>query len=195
MMEELLLEDARCGNEEESLSITGGNQQENLSGEAPTTLNTEMDDLKRSNLTLLRIAIETKTNPNFIYTFAFITLSVFVALLLYQASVNKTFILFVMLNPFGRYQTQFEVTTSAISLFAVFCDFKEIYHILRHNIPLRSHWRPLVTVDKSDEVQALFIGPHTVKLNDIFDSHFFSEKFIKAVAAGYLLAAMPLALV
>ena len=160
-----------------------------------TAFGDEKDDLKKMNLALLRIPFDTKVDQTWINLFATISLGIVGVILLYKISTTSYYSLTATVRPYGLYRTQFEISSFAINFLAFANDFKELYYVLRYVIPIRSKWVPLITVDKTEDVSSVFIGEYAVQLDDVVDSHPFSQLFAYLCAAAFAFASLPLALI
>ena len=79
--------------------------------------------------------------------------------------------------------------------FALFLDFKEIYHVLLKVVPCTTSLVPLVTLDTTFDVNSLFIGNNRINLEDVKEANTFSSFFVVALLGGYVLGCMPWCLI
>lgn len=158
-------------------------------------LATELDDLKRTNMSLLRLPFDTRVAHGWVYGFAALLIGILCVLLLYRVSSTAFYTLHASIRPFGLYSTELQITSFGLNFLALICDAKEIYHLIRYVVPLHTPWVPLITVDKSDDVNALYIGEHTIGLEDIVDSHVFPVSFTYLCAAACIFAGLPFNLI
>lgn len=88
-----------------------------------------------------------------------------------------------------------EFEAGGILFFALFLDFKEIYHVLLKVVPCTDGLIPFVTLDTTFDVNSLFVGNNRISLEDIKEAHTFSTFFLIFMIAGYILGCLPWCLI
>ena len=155
----------------------------------------DKDDLKKMNLALLKIPFDTKLDRMWTSVFAVVAVGVLTVILLYKISTTSFYTLTTTLRPYGLYETQFGISSFAINFLAFMSDMKEVYHVFRYVVPIRTKWTPLITVDKTEDFSSVFIGEYTIQLDDVVDSQPFSVLFIYSCVAAIAFAIIPLDLI
>ena len=56
-------------------------------------------------------------------------------------------------------------------------DFKELYYNLKNVVPLTDEMVPFLTLDVSQEGNALYLGRHCVRLSDVLEANAFGRNF------------------
>jgi hypothetical protein len=151
----------------------------------------DKDKFKRKNVALLRIPFDTKVDINVRTRFLYITIGAFVFLALFKFTTSTVYVVHENLTAYGTLSGQISLYSVGIIIFALFCDFKEMYFTYKNVIPARPEWVPYVTVDLTDDVKSLFIGSHQVLLSDITENEAFSKNWIISCAACYLAGCFP----
>eukprot|EP01041_Mallomonas_annulata_P006490 gene6490-13099_t len=157
---------------------------------ATMALTSVEDDIKRKNLAM-RIPFDIVTSHIWRLSFFVITSLIFVVTFLFKTSSQKDYDLNAYVTAFGAFDGVLSLSSGGLLLFALACDFKELFHTLRYVVPVASNWTPLVTVDISEEISALFVGRNTIKLQDIKEAHLFTTKFVSGCAFAYFVGSLP----
>lgn len=143
----------------------------------------------------LRIPFELENEPTFRLIFAVVVVGMLVIFFLYKASTQADYMVVEDVNAYGKMQSKINILSGGILLFALFMDGKEIYHTLKHVVPLYSAWIPFVTIDSSSEANALYVGPHTISLGEIYEAHAFNQSFAWGCLFAYFMGCFPWCLV
>jgi hypothetical protein len=151
----------------------------------------EMAEFKKTNVGMLRVPFDNKVSWPWINAFRNSVLGVFILLCLIKLGSTSYYVVHQPYIAFGLYPGKLSVTSMGLFFFAICCDGKEIYHVLRKVIPSREEWIPLVTVDLQEEVSSLFVGPHTIELKDISEITAFPDSFAMLCAAAYWVGTIP----
>lgn len=93
------------------------------------------------------------------------------------------------------FSTTVEFEAGGILFFALFLDFKEIYHVLLRVVPCSTGLIPMVTLDTTFDVNSLFIGNSVVNLEDVKEANTFSTLFLIATTLGYIMGCLPWCLI
>lgn len=149
------------------------------------------DKLKRQNMSLSKIAFDTKVDTNWTRGFAATAFSVFVIMSLFKIFTTAYYALHQVVYPYGLAEETISMTSAAIILFAMYGDFKEIYHTVKYIIPCRPSWVPYVTVDLTEDVNGLFVGKFQVSMDDIAGATAFSLNFMKFCAFSFCFGCFP----
>lgn len=157
-------------------------------------LPSELDKFRRQNLAILRLPIVVEIWDSWRKWFAAGALTVFGVFFLLVMIFSRDFLIHEPVKAFGVFDGDIYLTSYLVILFATACDFKEIFYTLKYVIPARDTWVPLVTVDFTDDVNALIVANHVVPIPDIQEINTFPEGFIKWCAAGYAVGIFPWAL-
>jgi hypothetical protein len=153
----------------------------------------EIDRFKRQSLAMLRVPYEVKVSERWRFTFAGITIGAFVVIFLFLASTTQYYSVHQEITPYGDGSLAQDVvlTSFGINFFAFVCDLKEVYFALKYVVPLRDAWTPLVTIDRTEDINSLFIGPHTILLGDVSSVNIFPKTATRLCAAAYVLGCFP----
>jgi len=175
---------------------------------APLDINHEMDmdssmdksipnneDLeKRADLSL-RMAVELADSWTWRRGFTVFLCSVYLAAFLYKSTTQENYTLIQPVLVVDRYKGIIEFEAGGILFFALFLDFKEIYHVLWKVVPCSDSLIPYVTLDTTFDVNSLFIGNDRINLEDVKEAHTFSIYFLISLIFGYSLGCMPWCLI
>jgi hypothetical protein len=155
-------------------------------------MTTDVDKIKRSEMSMLRVAFDLKFS-NERYIFAGALLGSFVILIIALISVTKYYVVSKTLSPFNAYTSELTVTSFGFNFLAIVCDWKEIFWTLKFAVPvLREKSRlDMITIDRSDETNSLFVGPYTIPMEEILSVNPFTRAFALAVGVAYFLGAFP----
>jgi len=152
----------------------------------------DMDQFKRQNVAMLRVPFDTETSEPWLKMWFYITGFVYTVIVLYKISTTPYFNAYERIEPYGAgYYTYLEFTSFGINLLAMICDFKELYNVWKNTIPSRQEWVPLITIDMSEDINALFIAQHVISLKDISESSTFSPVFVAINAFAYFIGSFP----
>lgn len=154
-------------------------------------LASEVDKIKRQNLGMLRIPFDLKVSISLRQAFVLSTLLVITIEFLFLVSTMKFYVVFQHIEPFGIFSGSIVLNSYGILLFALYGDVKEIYFTLKYVILARKEWVPMVTLDKSEEVNSLFVGPHAIPLANIKAISIFPKAFTILCCLGYFLGCYP----
>jgi hypothetical protein len=94
-----------------------------------------------------------------------------------------------------HFHTTVEFQAGGILFFALFLDFKEIYHVLLRVVPCTDSLVPFVTLDTTFDVNSLFIGNNRISLEDVKEAHTFNTLFLVMTMMGYVLGCLPWCLI
>ncbi len=151
----------------------------------------EMAEFKKTNVGMLRVPFDTKVSWPWITSFRNFVLGTYILFFFIKLSTTSYYVVHQPYMAFGQYPGNMSVTSLGLLLFALVCDGKEIYHVLKKVIPCREDWVPLVTVDLQEEVSSLFIGPHVIELSQISEITAFPDSFAIANAVAYWVGCIP----
>jgi hypothetical protein len=101
----------------------------------------DIERLKRQNLAALRQPFEMRTDYVWICSFYACTMGSLVILLLYQMSTSKYYSLYETLNTANLQKQPILFNSYLFNVFALFCDFKEIYYCAKYVVPVRKRWQ------------------------------------------------------
>lgn len=152
---------------------------------------TEMDKFKRQNVALLRIPFDTKSSLEWRQSFAAVSLLFFVVLALFKMATTQYYIVHEQTDPYGTGTQSLSITSAGMIIFAMYADLKEIYHNIKYVVPVRQQWIPYLTVDLTEEINALFVGHHAISLSDITENYTFPASFIRWCAFLFFLGGFP----
>lgn len=156
----------------------------------------DMDQFKRKNMAMLRVPFDTDISTPWLQGWFYVTSFIFAVVALYKISTTPYYNTYEKIEPGGAgYYTYVEFTSFGINLFAIICDFKEMYNVWKNVIPIRDEWTPLITIDMSEEINSLFIAQHSISLNDISESSTFSPAFVAINAFAYFIGSFPWCLI
>ena len=151
----------------------------------------DLDRFRRQDVALLRVPIEVDTDYQFRKTFAIVVLGVFAVMFLFELSYTPYFELYEPLQSFGAVNSVLRIDSVFVVFLAAWCDFKEILHVLKYNIPLRDKWLPTVTIDLSDDVKSMVVNQYAVPLENVREITAFNESFVHLLVAGFSIALFP----
>jgi hypothetical protein len=154
-------------------------------------MTTEVDKIKRSEMSMLRIAFDIKVSHER-YIFALLLIGVLVVLIIALISVTSFYVVKKTIQAFGLVDSTMSITSFGFNFFALVCDCKEIFWTLKYAVPVKDVSRlDMITVDRSDEVNALFVGPYTIPMQDIYSINNFTREWALVVVCAYFLGAFP----
>lgn len=143
----------------------------------------------------LRVPFELENRPEIRMVFATAVVGMLVIFFLYKASTQANYVVVEEVNAYGEIRSEINILSGGVLLFALFLDGKEIYHTLKSVVPLYNSWVPYVTIDSSSDANALYVGPHTISLGDIYEAHAFHQSFAWGCLFGYFMGCFPWCLV
>lgn len=149
-----------------------------------------VDDLKRRDLSL-RTPIDLNDSRSLRRCIGFALMLTYVICFLYKSSTQADYSLTQKISAYGRFSGEIVISSGGILFLAMFCDAKELYHVIRHVIPFFDAWVQPVTLDTTFDINALFVGHHTISLSSITEAHAFSIWFMRFSVLGYMLGAFP----
>lgn len=153
------------------------------------------DDLdKRADLSL-RMAVDLADNWMWRRGFTIFLCSAYVGAFLYKSSTQENYTLIQPVLVADRYKGIVEFEAGGILFFALFLDFKEIYHVLWKVVPCADSLIPYVTLDTTFDVNSLFIGNDRINLEDVKEANTFSLFFMISIVVGYTLGSLPWCLI
>ena len=151
----------------------------------------EMAEFKKTNVGMLRVPFDTKVSWPWVRVFRNIVLGTFIVFVLIKLGTTSFYVVHQPYVAFGLYPGNMSVTSQGLLLFAMVCDGKEIYHVLKKVVPCREEWVPLITVDLQEEISSLFVGAHTIELSQISEITAFPDSFAILCAAAYWVGTIP----
>jgi hypothetical protein len=157
----------------------------------PSKLATDKDKLKRKDMSKLRTPFDTKVDLEWRKYCTYPPCVILGGLVLAKVVTTNYFEIYQTTNPYGLYESSIVLTSFFVNLMAIICDGKEVYHCLKYVFAVRDAWVPMITVDTSEEIKSLFIGPHVIPLEDITEFNAFTPVFVKLVAAAHFVAMLP----
>lgn len=95
---------------------------------------------------------------------------------------------------YGGTETSSEVHSAFIFLCAIVLDAVVVWNALARVVCVYKGWQPKVTVDISEEVNAMFVDGYIIPLSQISESQVFGRRFVRLCAAGYVWATFPWAM-
>jgi hypothetical protein len=116
---------------------------------------------------------------------------IFILLFLIEFIFSKNYTIEEKVSIYGTQQSKISLTSYSILFFAAYNDIKEILYTLKKVIPYREKYIPLITLDSSEEVKALFVGNYTIPLESITEFHPFHKQFIIFCLIGYCIGVFP----
>jgi hypothetical protein len=152
---------------------------------------TDLDKLKRSNVAQLRLPFSPNVNINYRYFVMSWTIGIFMVMSSIMAGVVPSYEISQGIKAWGVLETTISMHSTTITFFAWVADFKEIFHTLKHIVPVHDSFIPMVTLDLSQEGSALYIGRHVVRLKDVTEANTFPYTFAYVLTAGVLLGNFP----
>ena len=132
-------------------------------------VNTELDTFQRQNHALLRVPFNIEHDPFWRQSFGAVAILLLVVLFFVQVGFTEDFTITEKVVPYGYFNGAIVLTAGMELVFAAYCDAKEIWHTIKHVVPLRDKWIPQVTLDLSDEGRALVVGHYIVPIGS--DDH------------------------
>lgn len=151
----------------------------------------KMDKFKRQNVSLLRTPFDLLVSMEWRILFSSTLISVFSIVFFWKVTTTYYYILEQPVTPFGLWEGTIYLTSIGINMIAFICDFKEIYHTLKYIVPIRDKWVPYVTVDLSEELNSVYVGPHIVCLDDVYDASIFQPHVTVLYSLCYWIASFP----
>ncbi len=180
--------DAPLGGEDIDDVPAGGN------GDSIKPSGTDKDELaefKKTNVGMLRVPFDTKVSWPWVTGFRNLVVGTYIIFIFIKLGTTSYYVVHQPYVAFGQYPGNMSVTSLGLLIFAMVCDGKEIYHVIKKVAPCREEWVPLITVDLQEEVRALFIGPHTIELSQISEITAFPDSFSITVAVAYWVGCIP----
>ena len=150
----------------------------------------DLAEFKKTNVGMLRVPFDTKVSWPWVTGFRNFVIGTYVIFFI-KLGTTSYYVVHQPYVAFGRYPGNMSVTSLGLFLFALVCDGKEVYHVIRKVVPCRDDWVPLITVDLQEEVSSLFIGPHTIELSQISEITAFPDSFAIIVAIAYWVGCIP----
>ncbi len=151
----------------------------------------DVERLKRQNLSMLRIPFDVRVSNPFRYSFAITACGIFAALFFFQVATSKEYVIYQGVVPFGLVNAVILLNSYGVNAFAFYCDVKELYHTLKYIVPVRNAWLPMVTLDRTEETNSLFVGPHAIPLSNLASINIFTRTFMLSCASGFMLGCFP----
>ena len=111
------------------------------------------------------------------------------------AATQEDYTLIQPVLVFDTFKGKIELEAGGILFFALFLDFKEIYHVLWKVVPCQESLIPYVTLDTTFDVNSLFIGNNVISLEDVKEAHTFNIFFLIAIICGYIFGCLPWCLI
>lgn len=149
------------------------------------------EKLRRQNMSMLRIPFEFDCDDSFRFYFMMITIFIFVLMFLIEFSITTDYTIYQPFDLFGIYTQTFTMNGFILIIFAAFCDFKEIYYIIKTTVPTMNSFLPYITVDLSEDNRSLYIGNHRIPLAQIKEINAFPIEFIHLHLAGICAGVFP----
>ena len=153
------------------------------------TNDTELTNLK--NIGNTKIPFNNLINWNFIYIFHILIIILFLILLFYNIIIINYYNITEIIISYNIIKSNITITSIGILVFCMYNDIKEIYYTMKYIIPIRMKWIPFITIDISDEINALFINNYKIKLENIKEINSFSIEFIYLCIIGIFLGNIP----
>lgn len=176
---------------EEAKNLTESKEKDMSKFGALDKMADDMDKFKRQNVAMLRVAFDTKVSLQWRSNFFTITVGLFTLVFFVKLGFTTYCVLHEYLEPFGAYHEDIQINSLGMNFFAMVCDFKELYHTLKFVVPCRDEWVPYITLDLSQDINSLFVGPFIVKLPDVSEVALFPQSFAYACAAAYIVGCFP----
>jgi hypothetical protein len=187
-------EEQKDGNMMDLMSMGGDGMDQAGDGEADSVKpkgDDPMDEFKKTNVGMLRVPFDTKISWPWINFFRNFVLVVFALVCLIKLGTTSYYIVHQPYVAFGIYPGDLSVTSMGLFFFAICCDGKEIYHVIRQVIPCREEWVPQVTIDLQEEISSLFVGPHVIELKNISEITAFPDSFAAMCAFAHWVGCIP----
>ena len=67
----------------------------------------------------------------------------------------------------------------------------QLYHNWKYVVPMNDDWMPFLTMDLTQDGNAIFLGPHSIRLSDVKENNAFGKNFAIMCAVMYLLGSFP----
>ena len=147
-----------------------------------TEFTSDMDKLKRSNMSQLRMPFDHRIDKNWRLFFMILVSGIFFVMVIMMAAVSVEYTIKQPIVIFGSLENLVVVQASFFNFLAFILDGKEIFYVLKHVVPVKDEFIPMVTLDLSTEGSALYIGRHTIRLKDITEANTFPWYFSHALA-------------
>jgi hypothetical protein len=154
-------------------------------------LTSDMDKLKRTNMSQLRIPFNSRVNYTYRLFFMYISIGMLVLFTLIMTIVIPPYSIVQDIKMYGTWDTSVTLNSILINFMAFVLDAKETIYSLKHTVPVQDKFIPLITLDLSQEGSALYVGSHVVKLKDITEVNTFSWHFSYVLTIGALLGNIP----
>jgi len=147
----------------------GGQDEARLDFSFEEGVGTDLDTFQRQNHALLRVPFNIEHDPFWRHSFGAAAIALFVVLFSVQVGLTTDYTVTEEVVPYGNSLLKGAVVlTAGLQLiFAAYCDAKEIWHAIKHVVPLRDKWIPQVTLDLSDEGRALIVGHNIVPIGKL----------------------------
>ena len=170
-------------------------EEKNPQQEAPTfkasKVANDKDKLKRKDMSKLRTPFDTKVDLRWRQYCTWPALLLLGGIVLAKISTTNYFEIYQDTNPFGLYKSQIVLSSLFINFMSLVVDAKEVYSALKYVFAVRKDWVPMITVDTSEEIKSLFIGPHVIPLEDITEFNAFTPFYVKMLSAAVFAAMVP----
>ena len=94
------------------------------------SLTTDLDKFQRQNHAMLRVPFRVEDSPTWRMTFAACSILVFTVLFLFELSYVRPYTIHEPVKPYGALEGDIILNSTAMVIFAAYCDIKEIFHVL-----------------------------------------------------------------
>lgn len=151
----------------------------------------DLERFQRQDHAMLRLPFQVECSQRWRNAFTACTLVTFSVIFLLELSYIKQYSIREPVRVYGLLEGEITLDSVLLVLFAAVCDFKEIFHTLKHIIPSRDRWVPQVTLDLTDEVRSLIVGNFVVPLAEVKEYGAFAESYVLLCAGCYALGVFP----